>query len=129
MRHYYCLLVHRGQNDEALFVRLDEAIHRVILILIVADFLPNALQVEADWRITDHHFEAKFAHLHRELLDLECALLVPIVDRQSVLNLPSQLVVELVGKAALHYLAPVRLERLAEDAFDWTVKHGQATYA
>lgn len=39
------LFVHRGKNDEALFVGLHEAVNHVVLILVVADSLPNACQV------------------------------------------------------------------------------------
>ena len=81
------LLVNGGQNDEALLVLLHEAVHALVLILIEAHFLPNGSQVEADGRVRNHHLEAQLAHLHGELLYRFRALLVPVVDRQRLLDL------------------------------------------
>ena len=52
------LLVDRRQNDEALVVLLDEAVHALVFILVEAHFLANRAQVEADRRVAYHHLEA-----------------------------------------------------------------------
>ena len=70
-----------GQNDEALLVLLDKTVHALVFILIVAHFLPDGAQVEADRRVTYHHLEAQLAHFLSELLDQLSALLIPIVNR------------------------------------------------
>ena len=75
------LLVNGGQNDEALLVLLDKTVHALVFILIVAHFLPDGAQVEADRRVAYHHLEAQLAHFLSELLDQLSALLIPIVNR------------------------------------------------
>jgi hypothetical protein len=62
--------VHRGQYYEAFFVGFHKAIHRIILILIISDFLANTLEVQANGGITDDHFEAEFANFQGEILNL-----------------------------------------------------------
>ena len=91
-----CLLVHRGQYDEAFFLCLDEAVDGVVLVLIVTHFLPDGAQVEANGRVTYHHLEAQFAYFLRKLLYLVRAHLVAIVYRQSLLDLVGELGEELV---------------------------------
>lgn len=120
------LLVYRGQNDEALFVCLHKAIHRLVLILVIADLLPDAGEVEADRRVADHHFKAQLANFLQEVLYLARTCLVAVVDRQSLLNRIRQLREEVIAQARLHDLAPVRLVSLAQHALHRAVKHGQA---
>ena len=122
------LLVDGRQNDEALLVLLDEAVHALVFILVEAHFLPDRAQVEADRRVAYHHLEAQFAHFLSELLDLLSALLVPIVDRESLLDRLGQPLQEHIRHAALHYLTPVRLIALAQHALYRVVQLGQAAH-
>jgi len=119
------LLVDGGQNDEALLVSLHETIHRVVFILVVAHFLPDALQVQADRRVANDHFEAHLAYFLGEGFDLPCDGLLTIVDGECFLNVVCYLPDELVGESRLVYLSPVRLVGLPEDTLDWSVELGQ----
>ena len=51
------LLVHRGQNNEALFVCFHKSIHALVLILIKANFLSDASQIETNGWIRNDHLE------------------------------------------------------------------------
>ena len=118
------LFVHRGQNDEALLISLYKAIHRLILILIVSHLLSNALQVKADGWIANHHLEAKLTDFLQEVFDHVCAIVITIVYRQCLLNLPRKLCEKVLIQASFHDLPPVRLICFAKDALDWTIEHG-----
>ena len=49
--------MHRWQYYKAFFVLLDEAVHRFILVLVVAYFLADAAEVQTDGRIADDHLK------------------------------------------------------------------------
>ena len=112
------LFVHRRQDDEALLLSLDEAVQRLVLVLVVAHFLPDAGEVQADGRVADYHFEAQLAHLLQELgYRLRCRC-ISVHDRQRLLDLLRHLVEEGVCEAGPHDLAPVGLVGFAEDTLD-----------
>jgi hypothetical protein len=72
--------MHRRQDDETLLVLLDEAIHRLVLVLVEPHLLPDARQVHADWWVANNHLERDFAHFSHELLDLICCCLIAVTD-------------------------------------------------
>ena len=81
------LLVHRGEDDKAFLIRLHKPVHALVLILIVAHFLPYAPQVEANGRVRNDHLETEFAHFLSKHLDLFRCLFVSVIDGESLLDL------------------------------------------
>ena len=84
-RHH--LLVHRGENDKALLICFHKSIHALVLILIVAHFLPYASKVEANRRVRNDHLETEFAHFLSKNLDLFRCRFVCVIDGESLLDL------------------------------------------
>lgn len=70
----------RRQNDKALFVLLYKPVHRLILVLIEPHFLPDALEVQTDRRVADHHLKEDFGDLLDKFLYLRSGSRVPVLD-------------------------------------------------
>lgn len=111
------LLVHWRQDNEALFVSLYETIHRVVFILIISDLLPNALQIKANSRVTNHHLETKFSYFWCKVYYLLCHGFITIANRKSILYVVCYLPNLRVRQSLSQYLSPIRLVSLPKHTF------------
>ena len=108
-------LVYGGKNYIAIFICFYEAVKTFLLMLVVAHFLADFVDVEEQWRIRHHHLQSDFA----EFLDKVDYLLVDVFtlivcDGEDTLNLAHQR----FTKGFVDYLAqnflPIALIFLAE---------------
>jgi len=122
------LLVHRWQDDEALFVLLGEAIQRLVLILVEAHFLACARQVKAEGWVTDHHLEGYLSYFEHELADLRSRRMVSVLNSQRVLDHLCHAACEMFRDAHVQDAAPVALVCLAKHACHMVIQKWSACY-
>ena len=105
----------RREDDEAIFVVFDEAIHWVVFVLVELHLLSYSLQVKDQRRVRDEQLEADFTQLPNEFRYLAIHIFVFVANAQHSLDPVHHLVVEWGGETLVVDGSPVGLIGLPED--------------
>jgi hypothetical protein len=103
------------EDDEAVFIVLDEAVHWVVFVLVELHFLAYSLQVKDQGRVRDEQLEADFTQLPHEVRYLPIHILVFIANTQHSLDPVHHWVVEWGRETLVIDGPPVGLVGLSED--------------
>ena len=116
--------MHGWEDDEALIVGFDEAVKRVVLVLVKLDFLPDALQVEHYRRIAHEHLKGYLPQLSEEGNDALVDMRRLVGYAENCLNFAHQPFMNRIGQALRVNGAPVRLVGLPQNVHDRAICQG-----